>query len=274
MFKAIDTNAPPTVFARSEIPLTIPAGVDNNGKPIGTNKFYTNLLLGNQDFMVYPLPYGLYWSKTSYYGFAVQHNNVSDRVFGSINTNNKGVASYYFNPTNNAELIFSATSFSKDSMHMKVSQMAELSALVTLSSSSNDESNYLDIPLVQGMGFVTGIYNGNLTPLLNSLFGVKDLSLETSDALLSNVLKYRATLLNNVQWLIYVTLPDKDTDFKLEVEDFYNLKGSKPVDGLIIQVAIAPEDNDNDKYYDAAAGMYVTGATVLVLRLHLLLKVK
>ena len=45
-------------------------------------------------------------------------------------------------------------------MHMKVSQMAELSALVTLSSSSNDESNYLDIPLVQGMGFVTGIYNG------------------------------------------------------------------------------------------------------------------
>ena len=263
LFKAIDTNAPPTVFARSEIPLTIPAGVDNNGKPIGTNKFYTNLLLGNQDFMVYPLPYGLYWSKTSYYGFAVQHNNVSDRVFGSINTNNKGVASYYFNPTNNAELIFSATSFSKDSMHMKVSQMAELSALVTLSSSSNDESNYLDIPLVQGMGFVTGIYNGNLTPLLNSLFGVKDLSLETSDALLSNVLKYRATLLNNVQWLIYVTLPDKDTDFKLEVEDFYNLKGSKPVDGLIIQVAIAPEDNDNDKYYDAAAGMYVTGATVL-----------
>ena len=99
--------------------------------------------------------------------------------------------------------------------------------------------------------------------MLNSLFGVKDLSLETSDALLSNVLKYRATLLNNVQWLIYVTLPDKDTDFKLEVEDFYNLKGSKPVDGLIIQVAIAPEDNDNDKYYDAAAGMYVTGATVL-----------
>ena len=164
LFKAIDTNAPPTVFARSEIPLTIPAGVDNNGKPIGTNKFYTNLLLGNQDFMVYPLPYGLYWSKTSYYGFAVQHNNVSDRVFGSINTNNKGVASYYFNPTNNAELIFSATSFSKDSMHMKVSQMAELSALVTLSSSSNDESNYLDIPLVQGMGFVTGIYNGDLTP--------------------------------------------------------------------------------------------------------------
>ena len=59
---------------------------------------------------------------------------------------------------------------------------------------------------------------------MNSLFGVKDLSLETSDALLSNVLKYRATLLNNVQWLIYVTLPDKDTDFKLEVEDFYNLK--------------------------------------------------
>ncbi|EER31796.1 hypothetical protein CTRG_04579 [Candida tropicalis MYA-3404] len=262
LFSAVDTSAPPSVFSRNQIPLSIPSGVNNNGKPIGTNKFYTNLVINSQDLMVYPLPYALYWSKSNYYGFGVQHINLDQRVFGTQNTNNPGVPSYYYDPTNNGEIIFSATSFDEDSMEMKVTDMNDMSALVSLSSSANDEINHLDIPLVQGMGFATAIYNGNLNPLLNSLYGFKELTLENSDALLSNVLKYRATLLNDIEWLIYVTLPESDSDFELEVSNTYSIEGTGSVDGLIIQVAIAPEDSDKDAYYDAAAGIYVTSASV------------
>ncbi|RCK56540.1 Endo-1,3(4)-beta-glucanase 1 [Candida viswanathii] len=263
LFSAVDTVAPPPVFPRDQIPISVATGVNNNGQPIGTNKFYTNLVINNQDLMVYPLPYALYWSKSNYYGFGVQHINLDQRVFGSQNTNNVGVASYYFDPANNGEIIFSATSFAEDAMNMQVTEMTDMSALVTLMSSAEDEINYLNIPLVQGMGFATGIYNGNLTPLLNSLYGFQTLTVETSDALLPNVIKYRATLLNGIEWLIYVTLPTADTEFELEVSSIHAIEGSASVDGLIIQVAIAPEDSDQDAYYDAAAGTYVTTATLL-----------
>ncbi|CCG22703.1 Eng1 Endo-1,3-beta-glucanase [Candida orthopsilosis Co 90-125] len=261
LFSPIDTNAPPLVFPRQQLPLSIPAGVNNNGVPIQTNKFYANLFLGDQDSMVYTYPYGIYWSKTSYYGFGVQHTNISNRVFGSQNTNNPGVSSYYFNPTNNGEIILSATEFTEETVHMALSDMTEMAANIKLSTSSGDDINYLEIPVVQGMGFVTGIYNGNLIPELNSLYGIRTLELEKSDALLSNILKYRATLFNGVEWLIYITLPTEDDDFEFTADDSYHLKASKSVDGLIIQVALAPETSKN-QFYDAAAGMYVTDATI------------
>lgn len=261
LFAAVDTSAPPSVFPRQQLPLSIPVGVNNNGVPIQTNKFYANLFLGGQDLMVYTYPYGMYWSKTNYYGFGVQHTNVSNRVFGSQNTNNLGVSSYYFNPTNNGEIILSATEFGQNSMNMAVSGMTEMAANVKLSTTPGDTINYLEIPIVQGMGFITGIYNGDLVPELNSLYGIRTLELEQSDALSSNVLKYRATLFNGVEWLIYITLPTEDDEFEFAAEDSYHLKASKSVDGLIIQVAIAPETS-KDQFYDAAAGMYVTDATI------------
>ncbi|KAI5967443.1 ACF3 [Candida theae] len=261
LFSPIDTSAPPSVFPRQQLPLSIPAGVNNNGVPIQTNKFYANLFLGDQDLMVYTYPYGIYWSKTNYYGFGVQHTNVSNRVFGSQNTNNPGVSSYYFNPTNNGELIFSATEFGQNSVYLALTDMTEMAATARLSTTAGDDINYLEIPIVQGMGFVTGVYNGDLVPEINSLYGVRTLELEQSDALPSTVLKYRATLFNGVEWLIYITLPAEDADFEFTAEDSYHLRASKSVDGLIIQVAISPETS-KDSFYDAAAGMYVTDATI------------
>ncbi|KAI3403869.2 ACF3 [Candida oxycetoniae] len=261
LFTAIDTSAPPSIFPRAQLPLALPAGVNNNGKPIQTNKYYANLFLGNQQQMVYAYPYAAYWSKQTYYGFGVQHANASQRVFGSQNTNNEGVPSFYFNPTNNGELIFSATTFGRDSVFMGVTDMSEMAAKVTLSSTSGDTVNNVEIPFVQGMGFVTGIYNGDLVLRLNSLYGFKTLTFENSTALLPNVLKYRATLLNDIDWLIYITLPVADENFKLSVSNVYSLEASKSVDGLIVQVAFAP-DQEQDKFYDAAAGMYPVRATV------------
>ncbi|KAI5961771.1 ACF3 [Candida margitis] len=261
LFSPIDTNAPPSVFPRQQLPLSIPSGVNNNGAPIQTNKFYANLFLSNQDSMVYTYPYGMYWSKTNYYGFGVQHTNISNRVFGSQNTNNVGVSSYYFNPTNSGEMILSATEFDRDSMYMALSDMTEMALKVKLSATAGDSLNYIEIPIVQGMGFATAIYNGDLIAELNSLYGIQTLKLEESEALLPNILKYRATLFNGVEWLIYITLPAEDDDFEFTAEDSFHLRASKSVDGLIIQVAVAPESS-KDQFYDAAAGIYVTDATL------------
>ncbi|CAK9438613.1 uncharacterized protein LODBEIA_P28370 [Lodderomyces beijingensis] len=262
LFAPISNAAPPSVFPRDQLPLAIPAGVNNKGVPIQTNKYYANLFLGTQDMMVYTYPYAVYWSKRSYYGFAVQHTDPAQRVFGSQYTNNQGVASYYFNPTNNGEIIFSATTFGQDSVHMGVTDMTEMAVKVTLSSTANDEINNVEIPLVQGMGFATAIYNGNMVLKLNSLYSFKALVLEDSDALPSNVLKYRVTLYNDVQWLVYITLPSEDSDFELSSPDATVIQASKSIDGLIVQVAIAPEGGDGDQYYDAAAGMYATDASL------------
>ncbi|KAK6457800.1 endo-1,3-beta-glucanase [Scheffersomyces xylosifermentans] len=262
LFKVISTSTPLSVFQRDELPLSIPEGVSNDGVPYETNKFYANLFLGDQTNMIWSYPYGLYWKKVDYYGFGVQHTNVSDRVFGSSNTNNEGVASYYFNPTNNAELLLSATSLSESSNYMGVTEMKSMSALVTLSANPGDKENYIEIPVVQGMGFVTGVYHGNMVPLLNTLYGVNDLTQETSAALPSSILKYRATLFNGVQWLIYITLPNASDDFKLKAENPFNLEGSKAVDGLIIQLAVAPEHPGLEGFYDESAGQYVVGASI------------
>lgn len=262
LFDAISTEGPLSVFSKKELPLSIPKGVDNDGVPYETNKFYSNLFLGEQTDMIWSYPYGMLWKTQDYYGFGVQHTNASDRVFGSDDTNNKGVASYYFNPIGNAELIFSSTSFSNSSNHMSVSNMKSMSALVQLSESSTVGSDYIDIPVVQGMGLVTAIYNGGLVPMLNSLMGVEELTAETSSALDKNMSKYRATLFNGVEWLIYVTVPSDSTNFNLTAESPYKIKGSTAIDGLIIQIAVAPDSSSAEGYYDEAAGMYATDASV------------
>lgn len=261
LFEAIATDEPSSIFPREELPLTIPDGVSNDDIPYQTNKFYANLFLDEQTDMIWSYPYGLYWKTQDYYGFGVQHTNTSDRIFGSQDTNNDDVDSYYYNPTNNAEVIFSSPSFSNDSNYLSVSEMKTMSVLVTLSAEKSIGSDYVDIPIVQGMGFVTGIYHGDLVPELDSLIGFDSLNQESSDALSSSTLKYRATLFNGVEWLIYVTLPSSDDadEFELKASSSYKLTGSS-LDGVVIQVAVAPEKSSQDGYYDQAAGKYPTKA--------------
>ncbi|CAK7905770.1 glucan endo-1,3-beta-D-glucosidase 1 [[Candida] anglica] len=269
LFDVISTSNPPSVFPRANLPLGIPSGVDNNDVPYQTNKFYANLFLDDQTDMIWSNPYGYFWKKKDYYGFAVQHTDPNARVFGTPDTNNPNVYSYFLNPTNQAELIISATSLTSDDNYMSVSDMKEMSVSVKLSPSSSVGNDYIEIPIVQGMGFITSIYHGNLTPLINSLVGVKDLSQETSSALPSNILKFRATLFSGTEWLIYVTLPSAGTtsrrslnEFTFDVTSPYAITGSQSIDGLIIQMATAPTDKSQDGFYDEAAGLYVTDANV------------
>lgn len=256
LFQPISTSDVSSKFPRKLLPLSIPSGVSNSFK-YQTNKFYVNLFLGTQTNMIWSYPFGLQWTKSSYYGFAVQHTIVSKRVFGT--TTNSKTPSYYFNPIDIKEMIISATSFTSSKNKLNVSNMKVMTANVKLSTDGSVSTNYIEIPVVQGMGMVTSIYHGNLVPRINSAVGFKTFVSETSTNLNSNVIKYRATLFSGVQYLIYVTLPSgtSKNSFKLLAKDSYTLNGSKAINGLIIQLAVAPSTKSQDMYYDSAAGKYV-----------------
>lgn len=256
LFAPIDTTNPSTYFAAGELPLTLPDYVTNSG-PYQTNKFYGNLMLDNQDQMAWTYPYGFFWDRLLKYGFAVQHTDISTRLFGPTNSN--GAASYFYNQILLGELIFSATSINAVNNVMAISDMTEMSANVRLSAAAQS-SNYIQFPLVKGMGFATAVYHGSLIVRISSTYAITGLTQETVIPSSSVLQKYRVTLNNGMQWLLYVTKP-LTALFSLSLSGS-DIVASGAVDGLIIQAAPAPSSSALENYYYEAAGKYVTTAEV------------
>ncbi|KAK6459056.1 glycosyl hydrolase family 81-domain-containing protein, partial [Scheffersomyces xylosifermentans] len=265
LFKPISTNAVTATFKRQNLPLALPSGVSNGNVAYQTNKFYSNLLVSPQTDTIFAQPFGLSFVNSGYFGFGVQMTLPDRRVFGSQNTNNPNWSSYFFNPIHLNEVIVSSTAFTSSSkIKMNVSGMKVMAVTVKLSTNGDVSKNYVEIPIVQGMGFVTSIYHGNLVPQISSGVGFQKLAQESSTTLNNaNLLRYRATLFNGVQYLIYVKIPSGQSisSFKLSVSNNNKIVGSKAIDGLIIQYAIAAKATHNP-FYDEAAGMYVTECKV------------
>lgn len=256
IFQAVSTDEPPIVFPRAQNPMNISDGVTNDG-PIQTNKFYTNLMVGSQESAAFVYPYSLWkYSSGTNYGLAVQHTVTAQYTFGDYDSD--GNSEFLINPLDIAHVVLSAVSFDED-MSMEINEMTLSSTTVTLAE-SNDSNDYLEIPLVQGMGFTTGIYHGTLNAKIASGVGFETLSQETSEDLADGILKYRITLLNGVSWLCYAIVPDgiDSSSFTLQATSTYSIISSSNIDGLILQLAVAPDDTDLEVYYDQAAGMYVT----------------
>lgn len=248
LFEPIDTSAPLGIFQRVPNPTSVANGVHNK-IPYETNKFYTNLMLSNQESSAFTYPYTV-WKENTHYGLAVQQTTFSQASYGPDYTS-------FNNPLGISSFIFSAGSFGPGSFNMKVTDMTVSSCLVSLNDGNND--NYIEIPLVQGMGFTTAIYHGNLVPKIKSTVGFETLVYENADTLPQGVLKYSLKLLNGVKWLVYITLPQgSSSNFKLTVGNNFDINGSGPIDGLTIQIAVAPEDLSKEVFYDQAAGMYLT----------------
>ncbi|CUM63893.1 uncharacterized protein PRCAT00001481001 [Priceomyces carsonii] len=255
LLEPIATNEVPKVFSRYELPVSIPMGVAETPK-LQTNKYYANLFLGNQSDMIWSYPYGLSLSNKDYYGFELQHSIPQYRYTGTVNTNNPTVKSYYANPLHTGELIFSADSFTSE-LFMTLNELNAMSVLVTLYEDQLKRNNFIEIPVVQGMGFVTSIYHGNLIPKIHSRVGIKAVAKLISSTLSPNTTKYRITLVNSVEYLAYITVPNNE-NFEFTGLSWDTITGSGAVDGLIIQFAVAPSSTYYDSYYNQAAGLYTT----------------
>ncbi|GEQ67848.1 hypothetical protein JCM33374_g1514 [Metschnikowia sp. JCM 33374] len=259
LFERISNSDPGQFYPKKAHPLQIPSGVSED-LPFQTNKFYSNLFLGNQGQTVFTYPYEVYWENGQRHGLAVQYPNPSRKTFGGDGVN--GAKRFYFNGVRDPGLFIGATTIDEGQNFMTVSQMKQLSVSVNIAPEAGSSADYIEFPLVEGMGVVTSIYHGSLVAKIQGNGGIAQMFEENYDGASTKTIKYRVQVGNGETWLILVTLPALEEKFELKQEGD-SLIGSHAIDGLIIQVALAPEDDTLDKVYYGIAGQYVTDAKVL-----------
>ena len=115
----------------------------------------------------------------------------------------------------------------------------------------------ITFPLLQGMGFVTGIYTG-LQPIVNS--GIQFLSIVPIEVPRQGVFKYKITLVDNKSWVMYA-MPDDGQNPGFQLVSSTTFKGPADWSGFI-QIAKNPAGSTGEFSYDKSAGFYATSATV------------
>ena len=82
IFVPMSTNAPPEQITSRGDHVVKKTGIIDKDVPIGTNKFYANFFLGNQDQAVWTNPYSLSWAKGrgDTWGMSVTHRSEERRV--------------------------------------------------------------------------------------------------------------------------------------------------------------------------------------------------
>lgn len=123
---------------------------------------------------------------------------------------------------------------------------------------SDGASPAISVPLVQGMGFITAVYNG-VTPFIDSSIFFRTISPLPSPK--TGVTKYKLLLEDGKTWLLYATATN-GTGLALTSTSSSRLSAAGPFTGTI-QVAKNPGDvAAQEASYDSAAGSYPTSASI------------
>lgn len=205
-------------------------------------------------------PYSVTWSKGNgnalSWGMAISHIDANQRAFGPQNTAINGhPVQYFINPIGIQSIILSATELGPSTVLTSDTLLA-FSANANLSPDPGS-STQIKFPLVQGMGFVTGIYS-NLQPAIQSSVFFRSVVPVGSPR--PGVFKYRIMLEDGKSWLLYAR-PDSGQDPRLLLESNTMLRGPPNWSGTL-QVAKNPNGADGETIYDASAGVYATSAIV------------
>lgn len=243
MDEPISTDAPSSIFKRSSHH-QLPVGCDcgPSDAPIQTNNFYNNLALEDQTFPIWTQPYSLWLTKDKGQdvGFAFNQTEDSQKVFGP--DPNTKPAQFYFNPPKIKSFVFSGENFNESNISLKLSNHAKMSVTAKILMGSDSNTN-ITFPLVQGMGFITAIYN-NITPIIASQVGVQNFLKVGS---IGNITKYRVQLFNQVVWSMYCN--DSSVEFSLKDS---RILGNKKAQNVMVQFC-----RGESEYYDNSAGLYV-----------------
>ncbi|EDO19342.1 hypothetical protein Kpol_1036p89 [Vanderwaltozyma polyspora DSM 70294] len=233
----LSMNPPLCQFSKGNHIVGLPSKYANDGKAVPTNRFYTNLLLGTRNLPVWTHPYCFnYTNETDKMGMAISYPNSKDFI---INRNNIKVQE------TPKSFIASAVDFeTPDDMYLSVLDLKLMSIQVQLKKTA---SQFIWIPMVQGMGFVTLLYY-NLTPKLQSEIGYK--SLKKLPTPRSNIQKYEVILEDDQVWSLYVSTPSKDI-MELSLDDNNVIIGDRTAKGTMFQLI-----PDCSSQIDAAAGCY------------------
>ncbi|KAJ5763696.1 hypothetical protein N7533_002377 [Penicillium manginii] len=253
VFEPVATNAPPAnIKARSDHPVKNLHA--NTSDPIETNKFYAGLFLGTQTNASFTQPYSLGWSKgqgtLKSYGVGVSHLEAKVLAFGPKNHKLPGdPVEYYINPVGLQHVVLSATELDASSV-LDVEEPKAFSAHAVLKRSAGSAQS-ITFPVVQGMGYITGIYN-RLQPLIES--GVFFRKVVSAGSPKPGIFKYQVDLEDDTHWVLYVS-PNDDKDPNLKLVSKSSIRGIHGFSGTI-QIAKNPAGKSGEKFYDSSAGVY------------------
>ncbi|KAF2445855.1 glycoside hydrolase family 81 protein [Karstenula rhodostoma CBS 690.94] len=253
VFIPMATDAPPQqVPSRDDHPIKKINIVDGD-VPVYTNKFYANLFLGKQDFPVWTHPYSLAWAKGTgdTWGMSVSHVERAQFAWGEQTPPRHWIA-----PIGIQHIVMSAKELGTSTV-LSTEALTGFSVYANLAPSVNSEP-VISFPLVQGMGFVTGLYN-NAKPQLNS--GVFFRTLDYVGRLNGITFKYRITLEDDSHWLLYATPVGSLGAPPFVLIDNHLIEGPDAFVGSI-QIAKNPAASEGEQAYDFTAGAFATNATI------------
>ncbi|KIV97975.1 hypothetical protein PV10_01670 [Exophiala mesophila] len=259
LFQPVGLGSPPANIGwRDDHPVPR-LGINTDGGPIETNKFYQNIVLGSQTSPVFMMPYSLRWSKGSgnarSWGLAISHIDNNQKAYGPANPSIPGSpSSFYINPLGIESIILSAAELGPNTVMTSDSLLA-FSANVHLQPAQGSAS-ILTLPLVQGMAFVTAHY-ADLQPEIQSSVFFRNIAAAVPPK--PGVYKYRVTLEDGKIWLIYA-IPSSGVSPNLLLLSSTMLQGIPNWFGDI-QIAKLP-DPSLESYYDDAVGAYPTAGHV------------
>lgn len=238
----ISKKDPGVKFGAYSHPLRPPEELADSG-PIQTNKFFTNMLVDGRDLSIWTHPYSFWWMRD---GISMSHP-------GSLTRSMAKRTNFLYTPSHVETLEFTAEEFSPESCHFETHNpdIMSINARVV---QNEDSDNYLEVPLVYGMGMATAIYHGNMTPTIKMQAGIQSfdhIGLNFS----GDFHKYIIHLNSGDKWVVY-------SDIKLMRTDGSTIMGDCTANNsATIQAAhlINPEDHLK---YDRVYGNYAIGATV------------
>lgn len=255
IFQPVATNAPPSVISiRADHPVPR-LGITSQKMPISTNKFYANFFLGSQTAPTWTHPYSVAWSKgagtSRSWGLAVSHIEASQKVFGEGNP-----AKYFINPNGIQYLVLSATELGASTV-LTTDTLTAFSANINLLERTG-ATPAITFPLVQGMGFITGIYSGS-TPIIQTGVFFRKLARSTT-APKAGITKYTITLEDSSTWLLYAYSPSGQ-DLQLTVVNNGLIQATSNFRGTI-QIAKNNLGSVGEAMYDSTSGAYATSVTL------------
>ncbi|KAI1122645.1 glycoside hydrolase family 81 protein [Nemania abortiva] len=249
----IAATKPSSVFQEKKDHPVPRLGIEGPG-PYGTNKFYANFFLGNQTSPAYVHPYSLSWSRgqgaTSSWGMAISHTEANQRVYGDVQPAT-GAAKYYLNPIGIQSLCLSALELGS-STALTTDTLNSHSANVNLHVDSKAKP-LITFPLVQGMGFVTAVYNGG-TPVIETGVYFKTVT-RSSHGPQPGITKYTLYLEDGKVWHVY-GYSAKGDPLDLTVTSSRIAKAGKPFNGI---VQVSKDPGSAESVIDAASGAYPVG---------------
>lgn len=187
---------------------------------------------------------------------AVSHIDVNQRANGPQNTAVPGAPIQFFiNPIGIQSLILSSVELGSSTV-LSTTDLGAFSVNAVLSPQAGASST-ITFPLVQGMAFVTGIYNELMPAIQSSVFFQSVTQVASPRA---GVFKYQITLEDKKSWLLYA-IPSNGQDPGLKLVSSTQLQGLRFWCGTI-QVAKNPSGFGGENIYDGSAGVYPITAAV------------